>query len=156
MTPHFQPPRWFMLANRMVAPLVRWGLPVGGRQAPMALLTVVGRRSGQLRTTPIALARHDRGWILIAVYGETDWSRNLEAAGEGSITLRGAVIEVKARRLEPEQAAPILEDAMRGAPAVVRRMTAPYFDAPVDSANVNWTLEASRHPVFLLEPLEGA
>jgi len=146
----FTPSPAFRIANRMVAPLVRWGLPLGSRKAPMALLTVKGRKSGLERTTPVAIERHGDGWLLVAVYGTCDWSRNLEAAGEARITSRGATTPVRATRLEPADAGPILRDAMARAPSMVRRMTAPYFTAEIESAASEWEREASEHPVFVL------
>ncbi|MPZ54518.1 MAG: nitroreductase family deazaflavin-dependent oxidoreductase [Acidimicrobiia bacterium] len=89
------------LGNRMVKPLIRWGAPIGSRHAPMALLTVPGRKTGISRVTPVALAPTDDGWRLIAVYGVCDWSRNLEAAGGGTVTIRGKDTNVSARRLQP-------------------------------------------------------
>jgi deazaflavin-dependent oxidoreductase (nitroreductase family) len=139
------------MANRMMAPLIRWGIPMGVKRAPMALLTVVGRKSGLPRTTPVALATHDDGWLLVAVYGVSDWSRNLEAAGVATITLRGRDTQVVARRLMGDEAALVLRDSIAGAPAMIRRMTEPYFEARADSPLPAWVLEVVAHPVFVLE-----
>jgi deazaflavin-dependent oxidoreductase (nitroreductase family) len=146
----FTPSPAFRIANRMVTPLVRWGLPIGTRKAPMALLTVKGRKSGLERTTPVALERHGDGWLLVAVYGTCDWSRNLEVAGKATIASRGTTTLVRAIRLEPADAGPILRDVMTSAPAMVRRMTAPYFSAEVEAAPSEWEREATQHPVFVL------
>lgn len=149
----FEPSPMFRLANRMVMPMVRWGVPMGVRRAPMALLTVRGRKSGALRTTPVSLAARDDGWLLVAVYGVSDWSRNLEAAGEAEVTMRGSATKVRARRLSPIDAAPILRDSIADAPALIRRMTSRYFGADTDSPLGDWRLEAVDHPVFVLTPV---
>lgn len=151
----FQPPAWFRLASRTVRPMIRLGLPVGSRQAPMALLTVPGRKSGIDRTTPIALAVHGDGWLLVAVYGVADWAQNLEAAGQAQITMRGEDFDVMARRLEPETAGPILRDSMKAAPGMIQRMTDPYFSAGFDDPVEDWERESISHPVFLLTRLSG-
>lgn len=114
----------------------------------MALLTVVGRKSGVLRHTPVALAPGDDGWLLVSVYGDTDWARNLEAAGFAEITIGGRTIRVRARRLPPAEAGPILRDSIADAPAMIRRMTARYFRAGLDSPPDEWERESRRHPVF--------
>ena len=145
-----QLPRWFRIANRLAARLLRWGVPMGGRRSPLALLTVKGRKTGLDRTTPVALERHDDGWLLVAVYGVCDWSRNLEAAGTATITRRGRAEEMTARRLVPAEAAPILRDVMGRAPRMVRNMTAPYFSSGSTSSLEDWAAEAVRHPVFVL------
>src|SRR2546423_14818027 len=58
--------------------LIRMGVPLG----PNALLTVRGRKSGLMRTNPVAVvARGGRRWV-IGTFGEVNWVRNLRAAGE--------------------------------------------------------------------------
>jgi deazaflavin-dependent oxidoreductase (nitroreductase family) len=148
----FEPSPIFRLANRMVSPLVRWGLPMGVKRAPMALLTVRGRRSGIPRTTPVALASFDAGWLLVAVYGVSDWSLNLEASGEADVTIRGGTMKVEARRLPPQEAAPILRDSLADAPAMIRRMTSRHFTADIESSLEEWAQESVAHPVFHLTP----
>lgn len=148
----FQPSPVLRLANKMVTRLMRWGLPLGVRRAPMALLTVPGRKSGIPRTTPVALADLEGVWILIAVYGVCDWSRNLEAAGRATVTLRGRETAVVARRLSREEAGPVLRAVIADAPAMIRRMTAPYFSVDGDSPLEDWGIESIEHPVFELIP----
>jgi deazaflavin-dependent oxidoreductase (nitroreductase family) len=150
----FQPSRSFLLANKLVTPLVRLGLPMGTRRAPMTLLTVKGRKSGIDRTIPVALETRDEGWLLVAVYGTSDWSKNLEAAGRATITSRRRTTTVEARRLPPPEAGPILKEAIMGAPAMIRRMTSPYFLAGDESSAADWELEAEAHPVFILTRVE--
>lgn len=151
----FRPSTMFRLANRMVTPLIRRGLPMGVKRAPMALLTVKGRTSGLPRTTPVALEATDGGWLLVAVYGVSDWSRNLESAGEAEVTTRGRTTMVEARRLPPAEAGPRLRDSILEAPAMIRRMTAPYFTAHEDSPIEEWEREALDHPTFILTPVRA-
>jgi deazaflavin-dependent oxidoreductase (nitroreductase family) len=68
------------IARRMLG----LGIPLG----PNALITILGRKSGLDRTTPVALVEIDgRRWV-IGTFGETHWVRNLRAAGEATITVR--------------------------------------------------------------------
>lgn len=82
------PPLWMELTLKIVNPplvaLQRLGLAVG----PAWLLTVPGRKSGKLRTTPIAPLTVAGHRYLLAVYEETDWVANARAAGWG-ILARG-------------------------------------------------------------------
>ncbi len=151
----FRLPPGLGIANRLAGRLIRWGVPMGSSRTPMALLTVRGRKTGLERTTPVALEPRDDGWLLVAVYGVCDWSRNLEAAGVATITQRGRRTSVVARRLETAEAAPVLRDAMARAPRMVRRMTSPYFTADTAASLEEWAVEAVRHPVFLLTPAHG-
>ncbi len=58
--------------------LMRMGVPLG----PNALLTVRGRKSGLMRTNPVAvLATGGRRWV-IGTFGDVNWVRNLRAARE--------------------------------------------------------------------------
>jgi deazaflavin-dependent oxidoreductase (nitroreductase family) len=71
------------LFNPIVGRLMRLGVPLG----PNALLSVRGRKTGQLRTTPVAMIRVDgRTWVT-GTFGEVNWVRNLRAAGEGTLTV---------------------------------------------------------------------
>ena len=71
------------LFNPITRRLMRLGVPMG----PNALLSVRGRKSGQTRTTPVALLQvAGRRWV-IGTFGDVNWVRNLRAAGEGTITL---------------------------------------------------------------------
>jgi deazaflavin-dependent oxidoreductase (nitroreductase family) len=65
-------------------------------------LRVAGRRSGVYRKTLLTLLRAGDQWFLAHPNGETNWTRNLEAAGTADIAFRGlAPVSVQARRLEP-------------------------------------------------------
>lgn len=87
--------------NPAIALIVgRWGVPVPG----VRILRVHGRRSGRLHAVPITITSHDELRYLVAVRGETDWSRNLEAAGWGEL-IRGKQVErVRATRVSADEA----------------------------------------------------
>jgi deazaflavin-dependent oxidoreductase (nitroreductase family) len=61
-----------------------------GRSAHSALLHHVGRRSGSAYVTPLTAHRSEETIIVPLPYGtETDWLRNLQAAGQGVVELEG-------------------------------------------------------------------
>ena len=72
--------RW---ANAVVRWLTARGVSVRGSR----VLTVVGRRSGLPRSTPVNLMHHDGDRFLVAPRGRTEWVRNVRAA-EGAAELR--------------------------------------------------------------------
>ena len=120
--------------------LLRAGVKVGR----MALLTVRGRKSGQPRTTPVWLAEYDGQRFLVSTYGQTNWVRNLRAAGEATFTRgrrseRIAVVEVGA-----QEAAPVLQYFVSTIPTVVR----PSFNVTPTSSLIVFEQEVARHPVF--------
>ena len=67
--------------NPLVARLTKWGLSVKGSR----VLEVRGRTSGELRTTVVNLLTVDGIRYLVAPRGETQWVRNLRAAGTGTL-----------------------------------------------------------------------
>jgi len=55
----------------------------------VATLTVVGRRTGELRKVPVIPVEVAGSRYLVAPYGESDWVRNLRAAGRGELSRKG-------------------------------------------------------------------
>ena len=87
----------------------RTGGRVGGKvgKTTMGLLTTTGRKSGQLRTTPLNIMADDDRWLLVASYGGDDrdpqWFKNLEANAEATIQLGAETIPVRARVASEEE-----------------------------------------------------
>ena len=79
----YQRPDWFTkhVFNRLVRRATRLGLGVWGSRE----LRVRGRKSGAVRTTVVNLLDHDGRRYLVAPRGETEWVRNLRAAGTGEL-----------------------------------------------------------------------
>src|SRR5438874_1343707 len=99
-------PFFVPLFNPIARRLLRVGVPLG----PNALLTVRGRKTGQPRTTPVALVEvDDRRWI-IGTFGDVNWVRNLRAAGEATLKLGGGDEEVAADELTAEEATEFFSD----------------------------------------------
>ena len=111
------------------------------------LLTVIGRRSGIARTTPVTLVRAGASRWLVAPYGEVSWVHNIRATGAATLTRRRRSETVKVTELGAAESAPVLK-AYLAKVAVTR----PFFDAKRDSPVDAFEAEASRHPVFLIEP----
>jgi deazaflavin-dependent oxidoreductase (nitroreductase family) len=75
-----------VVTNRVLGPLARY-LP------GFAIVSHVGRRSGRTYRTPVNAYRRGSGYVIALVYGaDSQWVRNVLAAG-------GADIETRGRRL---------------------------------------------------------
>jgi deazaflavin-dependent oxidoreductase (nitroreductase family) len=74
---YVEPGRASGVFNRVVAGFTGLGMSVWGSR----LLAVRGRRSGEWRTVPVNLLTHDGARYLVAARGQTQWVRNLRAAG---------------------------------------------------------------------------
>ena len=141
-------PSFVPLFNRVVAGLLSVGFPMGS----MTLLTVAGRKSGQPRTTPVALLERDGHRWLSSPFGEVNWVRNLRAAGKGMVGRGRKRRTVEAVELSPEAAAPVLKDALiqlEAAP-MVGRLLLPYYAVGSGASHDELVAEARRHPTFEL------
>jgi deazaflavin-dependent oxidoreductase (nitroreductase family) len=133
------------LSNTIVTALLRSGVKMGN----MTLLTVRGRKSGQPRTTPVALIERDGQRWLVAPYGAVNWVRNLRAAGEATLTHGRRTEHVTVTELGAKEAAVILKEGLSIAPSFLRQ----YFDVTAASSLEEFEQEAPRHPVFVFQSL---
>jgi deazaflavin-dependent oxidoreductase (nitroreductase family) len=76
------------VTNRVLGPLARF-LP------GFAVVSHVGRRSGRIYRTPVNLFRRADGYVIALTYGaESQWVRNVLAAGRAEIETRGRRLEL--------------------------------------------------------------
>lgn len=127
--------------NAVVRPLARAGL-TGPRTV---LLTVPGRRSGRLYSTPISLVEVDGDRYAVAPYGARNWVRNARAAGEVEIRRGRRRERLRAEEVTGADAVPVLRRYYEA--GIVTR---PFFAVSLDSPDADWLAEAPRHPVFRL------
>lgn len=146
---HYKEPGWFTrhVFNAMTAGLTRLGVSVYGSR----VLEVRGRRSGQVRSTPVNLVDHDGCSYLVAARGETEWVRNVRA-DEGRLRLvHGRKTE--AFRATALAAGPEAAGVLR---AYLRRWkfeVGVFFDGlSADSTDEELLAAVAKHPVFRLEP----
>ena len=93
-------------------PIVRRVLHVGPLLGPNALVTIRGRKSGEPRTTPVALVDiGGKRWV-IGTFGETNWVRNLRAAGQATLTVGRRRENVLARELTVDERAAFFRDVL--------------------------------------------
>ncbi len=108
---------WFReLGLKIVPPIDRFVSRVtGGRwtmsglYTPVIVLTTIGRKSGEPRTTPLATFPHGDDFIVVgsnfARANHPAWSYNLLANPEAMVEYRGKRFPVKARLVSPEEKA---------------------------------------------------
>ncbi len=125
--------------NAMFRLFTRLGLGAKYRH----ILTVRGRKSGKLYSTPVDVMESGGRRFLVAGYGVVNWVRNARAAGEVSLSRRGRTEQVRVSELSAEASAPVLRQYISEV-----RVTRPYFDVTLDSTDQEFAAEAPRHPVF--------
>ncbi len=133
-------------ANAFFATLTRCGLGARYRH----LLTVVGRRSGLPRTTPVDVMTHDGSLWLVAPYGEVNWVRNLTASGVCDLRRGRRTASYRAVAVEPSVAVPVIRDYIEQV-----RVTRAYWGVAADAPDEEIEREARRHPVFRLTEIPG-
>ncbi len=113
--------------------------PIAAKLGIATLLAVRGRSSGAWRTTPVNVLELDEVSYLVASWGETQWARNLRAAGGGELRRGRSVWPFTAVEVDPSERPPII--------AVYR---AKFESRP----GVRWQFaqlpDSADHPVFRL------
>lgn len=101
-------PRRVLFFGAILKFLMEAGIPLG----PNRLVTIRGRKSGLPRTTPLAVIRVDgRRWVW-SPWGESQWVRNLRAAGRATIAFRDQTEEVTATELDPTERVGYFRDVL--------------------------------------------
>jgi deazaflavin-dependent oxidoreductase (nitroreductase family) len=110
----------------------------------IALLTVRGRKSGELRTTPVAVVKRNGKRYLVATFGVVNWVYNLRAAREATLAYERRSEPISAIELPPWEAAPILKECLVSGSGLVRLC----FEATQASSLQDLEREVPFHPVF--------
>lgn len=139
----------YSLDRRVIDRLLKWLIRINLAPKSYYTLTVLGRKSGKPRSTPVALVEDGDNRWLVAPYGEVEWVKNARAAGCVSLS-RGKISEVLSiAELPPEKSTPILKEYVTRYP-----IARPYFDVKTGSSLNEFMKEASLHPVFELHEVE--
>ena len=124
-------PGWF--ARKVWNPVaMRFGF------AGTETLTVQGRRSGRPHSVPVLPVEHAGARYIVSARGETDWVKNLRAAGGGQLGRRRRSHRFAAAEIPVDRRAPVI-DAYR---VKGGRAVAGLFVKLPDPAD---------HPVFLVD-----
>jgi deazaflavin-dependent oxidoreductase (nitroreductase family) len=68
----------------------------GSERSVTAIVTHVGRRSGRTYETPLGAAPYGDGFVLVIFFGsDTDWCRNVMAAGTCTLTWKGHTYQLE-------------------------------------------------------------
>jgi len=126
-------PSW--LISRMANPLLMWF-------GAVPTLRVQGRKTGRWRSVPVNVLQLDRERYLVAPRGETDWVRNLRAAGGGQLQYGWGTEPFTAVEVPDEEKPRVIEAYLERWGPQVRSQ----FEALPDPAD---------HPVFRIETAQA-
>ncbi|WP_409184416.1 nitroreductase family deazaflavin-dependent oxidoreductase [Amycolatopsis sp. VS8301801F10] len=108
-TRYLEPGKASAAFNGCVRWLTKRGLSVWGSR----VLGVRGRKSGELREVPVNLLPFEGKQYLVAARGETQWVRNLRAAGEGQLTVGRRTETFRYRELSDDEKPAILRSYLK-------------------------------------------
>ena len=143
MVARYEKPDWLTkhVFNPFVMLLTNRGLSVRGSR----ILVVRGRKSGQIRTTPVNPLEIGGKRYLVAPRGETEWVRNLRAARGGELRLGRHREPLGVEELPDDLKSPILREYLRR----WKMETGKFFDGvTAESPESEFRRIAPRHPVF--------
>jgi deazaflavin-dependent oxidoreductase (nitroreductase family) len=131
-------PRRYVRSGFVMAHLVN---PIVQRLGGTLVLTVPGRQTHELRSVPLGRPFEDAGFrYLVAGGGQTQWVRNLRAAGRGQLRLHGVTTPFRAVEIDgPER-----DRIVAAYRAKQGRTVEGFFRELPGSAD---------HPVFRVEPV---
>jgi deazaflavin-dependent oxidoreductase (nitroreductase family) len=135
----------FRLGLFITRTMLRVGVSIGG----MTLLTVRGRKSGQLRTTPVTIIEQNGQRWITAPFGAVNWVRNLRAAGLATLRVGRHIQAISATELTTKEAALVLKEHLGSFPSFIQQ----YYNVNPASSLDEFELEAPSHPVFIVKNL---
>lgn len=101
--------------NRVVTN--RLGKAFSGQAPGFGRVVHRGRKSGREYRTPVNVFRHDDGYLVALTYGpDSDWVRNVLAAGECTLETRGRAVKATNPRV-------VHDPDRRALPTPVRQFT---------------------------------
>jgi len=147
MSNHAKLPWWLKPANRIIIALYRLGWAFG----TWYVLSVPGRKTGKLRSTPVSLVTVDGRRYIVGF--ETNWVKNARAVGWGFLTRGGKKESVALVELPVEERPPILREFPRQVPHGVQ-----FFERLLGLPNdpEAFAEAAPRCPVFRVDSEAGA
>ena len=140
-------PRWLELANPVIVALQRRGVVIG----TMRLLSVPGRKSGQLRTTPVSPLVVEGERYIVAGFEDADWVKNARVAGWGTLARGRDKERVNLVELPFQERVPVLRELPRKIPNGVQFFRQLYG---ISGTPDEFEALAPRCPVFRVEEAE--
>jgi deazaflavin-dependent oxidoreductase (nitroreductase family) len=148
VTARYLEPDWFTrrIFNPIVARSTRWGISLWGSR----VLSVPGRVSGEIRSTPVNVLTVDDRRYLVAPRGETQWVLNVRAAGECTLRVGRRTETVRLEELDDQDKPAVLRPYLRRWKWEVGQ----FFDGVgPDSTDAELLAIAPNHPVFEIQSI---
>lgn len=129
------------IGNPLVSGLVKIGIGIRGSR----ILQVRGRTSGAIRSVPVNPLPLDGERYLVAPRGETQWVRNIRAAGSGDLRKGRKLESIRVVEVDDADKAPIIRAYLE----IWAREVSKFFDGLTkDSSDAEIDAVAPGFPVF--------
>jgi deazaflavin-dependent oxidoreductase (nitroreductase family) len=115
----------------------------------MRLLSVTGRRTGRVHTTPIVPVHEGERYWLVSPFGDVGWVHNVRAGSTVTLERGDDRVTGTVRELDAREATPILRSYLSSR---ARLFVRKWFEVTAGSTDTEITAEAPRHPVFEVVP----
>jgi len=103
-----RPPWWLKYTNKAMIGLHNLGVGFGGK-GPV-VLTVLGRKTGKPRSTPVTPMTIDGRRYVVGGLPGGDWAANARAAGEATIQIGRRTERVRMVEMPVDEARPLLRE----------------------------------------------
>jgi hypothetical protein len=138
--------------NLMIVALQRRGLALG----PTRVLSVPGRKSGRLRTTPVSPLVVGGQQYVVGGSTQADWVKNARAAGWGVLAHGREEERVRLLELPVEERAPVLQEFPKKVPGGIPFFRSMYgLPKEKEALPEAFAALAPRCAVFRLEEEQG-
>jgi hypothetical protein len=144
MTEEARLSRWLKLVNPVIVALQRRGVVIG----TMRLLSVPGRKSGEMRTTPVSPLTTNGKRYIVAGFEEADWVKNARSAGWGILARGREQARVNLVELPPRERGRVLREFPHKVPHGIRYFRQLYG---IEGTSEEFVALAPRCPVFRVE-----
>ncbi len=140
MTFYRRPTKLTQAFNRFMGWLASRGL----MPSDTITLEVKGRRSGMIRSNVVTWVERDEERYLVSPRGESEWVRNVRAAGGEAVIRRRGGEKVRLEEVPAEERAAIIKAYL----AKTKMATRQHFGVDPKAEIGEFEAIAARHPVF--------
>lgn len=139
--PERRAPGWLGVVNHLNRALLRRGIG----PAPQYLISIPGRVSGVLRTTPVAVVEMSGKRYVVAGFDGSDWVKNARQARHAELRRGRDRQPVTLEEVPVTERAPILREFARRV-----RGGRSFLTVDADGTDEDFASASPRHPVFQL------
>lgn len=133
-----------MKLTRVMNRFVSWLASLGFTSSDTVTLEAKGRRSGRVRSNPVTWVDHEGERYLVSPRGESEWVRNVRAAGGEAVIRHRGRQAVRLEEVPAEKRAPIIQAYL----SKTARATQQHFGVDPKAEPAAFDAIAAKHPVF--------